>query len=306
MLGRTHGLAALSFIFGLKMAVYATETSRHTRRIQDCRKEVAVGKMSGAVGSGAGFGDRFFELQNSVMDDLGLTAEMPATQIVGRDRYIHLMSALANIAASLEKFATEIRNLQRTEIGETAESFGAKQVGSSTMPHKKNPIACEQICGLARLVRAQLLPAWENAVQWHERDLCNSSSERFILPHALVLTDWILYQMNRVFVHLDVHPDRMTENIERSQGFPLAEAVMLQLVEAGLGRQEAHELLRQCSLTTMETGRHLREVLLENEVVREYMDAKEIEGALDAAAYVGAAPEIVQRTLDQLSEKLEE
>ena len=306
MLGRTHGQAALPVTFGLKMAVYAAETSRHARRIRDCRGEIAIGKMSGAVGSGAGFGNQFFELQSQVMKDLGLAAEMPATQIVGRDRYIHLLSVLANIAASLEKFATEIRNLQRTEIGEAAESFGAKQVGSSTMPHKKNPIACEQICGLARVVRAQLLPAWENAVQWHERDLCNSSSERFILPHALVLTDWILYRMNRVFGHLDVHPDRMAENIERSQGFPLAEAVMLRLVEVGMGRQEAHELLRRCSLEAMDTGRHLREVLLENEVVREHMDAKEIEGALDAAAYIGAAPEIVQRMLDRLSEELEE
>lgn len=306
MLGRTHGQAALPITFGLKMAVFAAETHRHRRRIADCRTEVAVGKMAGAVGTGAGFADKFFELQHRVMKELGLEAELPATQIVGRDRYIRLLSGLANIAASVEKFATEIRNLQRTEIGEAAESFGPQQVGSSTMPHKKNPIACEQICGLARVIRAQLLPAWENAVQWHERDLCNSSSERFIIPHALVLTDWILYRMNRVFTTLDVHPDRMEENLERSQGLPLAEAVMLRLVEQGLGRQEAHELLRQCSIEAMETGRHLQEVLLEHDEVRSRLGTDGIQQALDAAAYIGAAPEIVQKTLDRLSEELEE
>lgn len=306
MLGRTHGQAALPITFGLKMAVFAAETSRHARRVADCRTEVAVGKMAGAVGTGAGFGDRFFELQDRVMQDLGLQAELPATQIVGRDRYIRLLAGLANVAASLEKFATEVRNLQRTEIGEAAEPFGTKQVGSSTMPHKKNPIACEQICGLARMVRAQLLPAWENAVQWHERDLCNSSSERFILPHALVLTDWILYRMNQVFAALEVYPDQMDENIERSQGLPLAEAVMLRLVDEGVGRQEAHKLLRQCSLEAMETGRHLREVLIDNNAVRERLGKDGIEQGLDAATYIGAAPAIVQKTLNRLSEELEE
>lgn len=306
MLGRTHGQAALPITLGLKMAVYAAETSRHARRIADIKSEIAVGKMAGAVGTGAGFGDRFFELQQQVMEELGLEAELPATQIVGRDRYIRLLSGLANVAASIEKYATEIRNLQRTEIGEAAESFGSKQVGSSTMPHKKNPIACEQICGLARMVRAQLPPAWENAVQWHERDLCNSSSERFILPHALVLTDWILYRMNRVFANLDVRPGRMEENLERSQGLPLAEAVMLRLVDHGMGRQEAHELLRRCSMEAMETGRHLRAVLMENNEVRSRLGEDGIEKALDAAAYIGSAPEIVQRTLDRLSEELEE
>jgi len=306
MLGRTHGQAALPVTFGLKMAVYAAETSRHVRRIADVRREIAVGKMAGAVGTGAGFGDHFFELQNRVMEELGLEAELPATQIVGRDRYIRLLSGLANVAASLEKYATEIRNLQRTEIGEAAESFGSRQVGSSTMPHKKNPIACEQICGLARMVRAQLLPAWENAVQWHERDLCNSSSERFILPHALALTDWILYRMNQVFADLDVHPERMTENLERSQGLPLAESVMLRLVDHGMGRQEAHELLRQCSLDALETGRHLREVLMETSEVCQRLGTDGIGEALDAAAYIGAAPEIVQKTLDRLSEEFEE
>ncbi|KAA0003478.1 MAG: adenylosuccinate lyase, partial [Thermoplasmata archaeon] len=236
MLGRTHGQHALPITFGLKMAVFVAEMERQRKRIKRCKDEIAVGKMSGAVGSGASLGKKFFEIQEIVMNELGLKAEIPSTQIVGRDRYIHVISTLANIATSLEKFATEIRNLQRNEIGEVAEAFEKKQVGSSTMPHKRNPIICEQICGLARLIRSMLLPAWENAIQWHERDLCNSSSERFIIPHAFILTDWILIQMEKVFSNLEVYPEKMKENIEKSKGLPLAEAIMMLLVKKGMNR----------------------------------------------------------------------
>ncbi len=293
MLGRTHGQYALPITFGMKMAVFASETDRHIQRIGQCREEMAVGKMSGAVGTGAALGKHFLEIQDVVMNELGLKAEIPSTQIVGRDRYIAFISTLSNIAASMEKFATEIRNLQRSEIGEVAESFVKKQVGSSTMPHKRNPIICEQICGLSRIVRANLLPAWENAVQWHERDLCNSSSERFIIPHSIILTDWILVQMKKVFSGLDVYPSKMEENIERSRGLPMAEAVMILLVEKGMGRQEAHELLRVCSIEAVNSNRHLKEVLLENESIRGLMDRKEIEHALDAEHYIGSAKKIV-------------
>ena len=175
MIGRTHGQHALPITFGLKMAVYATEVGRHIQRLRRVKEEISFGKMAGAVGTGASFGDKFFEIQKIVMEELGLNAELPATQIVGRDRYIELLSFLANVAVSMEKFATEIRNLQRTEIAEVEEFFEEKQVGSSTMPHKRNPVICEQICGLARIIRSNVVPAWENAIQWHERDLCNSS-----------------------------------------------------------------------------------------------------------------------------------
>lgn len=301
MLGRTHGQDALPITFGMKMAVFASETDRHIHRIKQCREEVAVGKMSGAVGTGAALGEHFFEIQNAVMEELGLKAELPSTQIVGRDRYITLISVLANIATSMEKFATEIRNLQRSEIGEVAEPFAKKQVGSSTMPHKRNPIICEQICGLSRVIRANLLPAWENAIQWHERDLCNSSSERFILPHSIILTDWVISQMTKVFSGLDVYPQKMKENIERSMGLPMAESIMILLVEKGMGRQEAHELMRVCSIKAIEQKKHLREILMGDKKIRELLTPEEISNALDAEKYIGSAVKIVDMTIERLS-----
>ncbi|MEA2053733.1 MAG: adenylosuccinate lyase [Candidatus Thermoplasmatota archaeon] len=300
MLGRTHGQYALPITFGMKMAVFASETDRHIQRVRRCKEELTVGKMSGAVGSGAALGNHFFEIQDAVMNELGLKAEIPSTQIVGRDRYVVLMSMLANIAASTEKFATEVRNLQRSEIGEVAEPFAKKQVGSSTMPHKRNPIICEQVCGLSRIVRVNLLPSWENAIQWHERDLCNSSSERFIIPHSIILTDWILVQMKEVFSKMDVYPEKMKENIERSRGLPMAEAVMILLVEKGMGRQAAHEILRVCSIEASKTGKHLKEVLLENEKIRGLLSEEEIKRVLDIEHYVGGAKRIVDMTLKRL------
>ena len=300
MLGRTHGQHALPITFGLKMAVFASEMERHRKRIQQCKEEICVGKMSGAVGSGAAMGEKFFEIQEKVMNELGLKAEIPSTQIVGRDRYIFVISTLSNIATSLEKFATEVRNLQRNEIGEVAEAFEKKQVGSSTMPHKRNPIICEQICGLARVIRSMLLPAWENAIQWHERDLCNSSSERFIIPHAFILTDWILVQMEKVFSNLEVYPEKMKENIEKSKGLPLSEAIMMLLVKKGMSRQEAHEILRISSLKAIKEEKHLREILTKNEKILSLLTEKEIEDALNPENYIGEAKKLVEMTLKNI------
>ncbi|HUR63700.1 MAG TPA: adenylosuccinate lyase, partial [Candidatus Thermoplasmatota archaeon] len=180
MLGRTHGQAAVPITFGLKMAVYASEVGRHLERLREVEARVAVGMMSGATGSMAAFRGKGIEVQAAVCKHLGLRPVTASTQIIQRDRYIELFSLLANVATSLEKFSTEVRTLQRTEIGEVAEGFDAKkQVGSSTMPHKQNPITSEQVSGLARLVRSFVLPVWENAVQWNERDLANSAPERF-------------------------------------------------------------------------------------------------------------------------------
>ncbi|MCD6447867.1 MAG: adenylosuccinate lyase [Thermoplasmata archaeon] len=302
MIGRTHGQHALPITFGLKMAVYAKEMLRHYRRLQQIKEEMAVGKMAGAVGTGAAFGDKFFEIQDFVMKELGLKAEMPATQIVGRDRYIALLSFLANVATSLEKFATEIRNLQRNEIAEVEEYFEEKQVGSSTMPHKRNPITCEQICGLARVIRSNLLPAWENAVQWHERDLCNSSAERFIIPHALVLTDWILFKMRKVFSSLKVNPEKMAENIEISKGLIFTEAIMIKLVEKGMSRQEAHEIMRQCAMEALEKEMHLKNVLKEKREIVEKID--DIDALFNPRNYIGKAEEIVEITLKEIAKEI--
>ncbi len=304
MLGRTHGQHAVPITFGLKMAVFAAETGRQMDRLEEGEKRLAAGKMAGAVGSGAALGQKALEIQDIVMTELGLAAEDASTQIVGRDRYIEFLSNLANIATSVEKFGTEIRNLQRNEILEAAESFNVKkQVGSSTMAHKKNPVNCEQVCGMARLVRAQLLPAWENAIQWHERDLCNSSAERFILPHACIITDWIIHQMANVFENLAVYPDRMKENLERSLGLPMAESVMMKLTEKGMGRQDAHELVRKCSMIAATDRINLAEVLKGDAGVMVVMGAAEIDAAMNPENYAGSSAEIVERVISKLEKR---
>jgi adenylosuccinate lyase len=302
MAGRTHGQFSIPITFGLKMAVYAMEVDRHLERLHECKSRLLVGKMSGAVGSGAAMGKHALKIQELVMTDLKLGVEEAATQIVGRDRYIELLSLLANIASSMEKFATEIRNLQRSEIGEVSEAFDVKkQVGSSTMPQKKNPIICEQICGLARVIRSFIIPAYENAIQWHERDLCNSSSERFILPHSLIMTDWVVFQMNKVFKSLQVYPERMRENLENSKGLPMAEAVMTKLVEKGIGRGDAHELMRTCSLKAISENKQLLSMLLENPKVTKLLKKKELEDVMNPRNYLGVSDKIVDQVVKKLT-----
>jgi len=302
MAGRTHGQYSIPITFGLKMAVYAMEVDRHLERLHECKSRLLVGKMSGAVGSGAAMGKHALKIQELVMADLKLGTEEASTQIVGRDRYIELLSVLANIASSMEKFATEIRNLQRSEIGEVSEAFEAKkQVGSSTMPQKRNPILCEQVCGLARVIRSFIIPAYENAIQWHERDLCNSSSERFILPHSLIMTDWIVFQTNKVFRNLQVYPERMRENLENSKGLPMAEAVMTKLVEKGMGRGDAHELVRTCSLKAACDNKHLLSVLLENPKVAKLLKKKELEEVMNPRNYLGVSDKIVDHVVKKLT-----
>ena len=302
MAGRTHGQFSIPITFGLKMAVYAMEVDRHLERLHECKSRLLVGKMSGAVGSGAAMGRHALKIQELVMTDLKLGTEEAATQIVGRDRYIELLSVLANIASSMEKFATEIRNLQRSEISEVSEAFEAKkQVGSSTMPQKRNPILCEQVCGIARVIRSFIIPAYENAIQWHERDLCNSSSERFILPHSLIMTDWIVFQMNKVFRNLQVNPERMRQNLENSKGLPMAEAVMTKLVEKGMGRGDAHELVRTCSLKAVADDRQLLSILVENPKIAKLLKKKELEEVMNPRNYLGISDKIVDQVVKRLT-----
>ena len=301
MLGRTHGQQTIPITFGLKMAVFAKEIDRHLERIHECQSRILVGKMSGAVGTGAALGRHALRIQELVMRDLKLGVEDASTQIVGRDRYVELISVLSNIAVSIEKFATEIRNLQRSEIAEVLESFEAeKQVGSSTMPHKRNPILCEQICGLARIIRSFIIPSFENAIQWHERDLCNSSSERFILPHSLILTDWIIHQMNTVLKNLQVFPEKMIENIEQSKGIPMAEAVMTKLVEKGMGRGEAHELIRKCSMKAIAENKQLIDALLDDKSISAVLTKKELLDVLNPYNYLGMSEKIVENIVKKL------
>jgi adenylosuccinate lyase len=304
MLGRTHGQHTIPITFGLKMAGYAIEVDRHLERLHETKSRVFIGKLSGAVGTGAALGNHALKIQEEMMKDLKLGYEDVATQIVCRDRYNELLCVLANIATSMEKFATEIRNLQRDEIGEVAEAFDEKkQIGSSTMPHKRNPITSEQICGLARVVRGFLIPTFENAIQWHERDLCNSSSERFIIPHALILSDWIVYQMTDVFTYLKIFPDRMKRNMDISLGLPMAEALMTALVSKGMGRGIAHELMRNISLDAASRGITLKDMFLERTKDNPLLSKKEVVESLNPENYLGATDQIIERVIKKLERK---
>ncbi len=298
MVGRTHGQYALPITFGLKMANYALEMHRHQQRLRECSARVLVGKMSGAVGTGAGFGPMASEIQAQTMELLGLGIEEGPTQIVARDRYVELMSVLANIACSVEKFATEVRNLQRSELGEVSEPFDdSTQVGSSTMAHKRNPVTAENVCGLARIVRGFMSPAYESAILWHERDLTNSSAERIFVPHSFILLDDMLVKMERLFAGLVVNKDRMVENLARAGSVIMAESVMLALVSKGMGRQEAHELIRKCSMDAQRAGKDFKADLMANKSVAALLSEEEVVNALDPRAYLGTAGHTVDSIL---------
>ena len=300
MVGRTHGQHALPITLGFKFAVWMREISRHIERLRQCKERVLVGKISGAVGTQAGLGAHAMEIQKLVMEKLGLKSADITTQIVQRDRHAELICLLANIASSLDKFATEIRELQRPEIAELFEPFEKeKQVGSSTMPHKRNPELCERICGLAKIMRSLTVPALENVVTWHERDLTQSSAERFIIPEACILIDYMLHLMTFIIENIEVDEERMRKNLEITQGRIMSEAVMIALTKKGVNRQEAHELLRRLAIKSKMEKRHFKEVLAENETVRKYLDENEIEEALNPRNYLGTAVEQVKLAIEK-------
>ncbi len=298
-IGRTHAQFAIPITFGFKIAGYIAEMIRHRERIIECMPRACAGKMAGAVGTGAALGKNFFEIQRRVMNDLELTYEPAATQVVGRDRYTEVICLMANIATSIERYGTEVRNLQRSEIGEASEFFDVKkQVGSSTMAQKRNPMNSENCCGLARVIRGFVTPTFESQVLWHERDLSNSSTERFTLPHVFILTDEILKKMNWIFEGLEVHSDKMLENIESSRGLVMAEPLMMKLTEKGVGRQDAHEIIRESAMIAEDERRHLRDVLLERDDLKGILTKEEIIATMDAANYVGGAREIVDKMVE--------
>ncbi|MEM2118647.1 MAG: adenylosuccinate lyase [Candidatus Bathyarchaeia archaeon] len=295
MMGRTHGQHALPTTLGFKFAVWMRTVSRHIQRLRECRERVVVGKISGAVGTQAGLGDHALRIQELVMQRLGIKPAEISTQIVQRDRHAELICFLAILASSLDNFATEIRELQRPEIGELFEAFEReKQVGSSTMPHKRNPELCERICGLAKVVRGLVVPALENVVTWHERDLTQSSAERFIFPQACILVDYMLFLMTNILENLRVDEQRMRRNVELTEGRCMSEAVMIALAKKGMNRQEAYELMRKLTIKSEAEKRHFKAVLAENETVNKWLSKKEIEEALNPANYLGTAAKQVE------------
>ena len=290
MIGRTHGQHALPITLGFKFAVWGYEVNRHLERLNECKKRVLVGKVSGAVGTQAGLGEHAQQIQEFVMKRLGLHAAEISTQIVQRDRYAELVCIYAMVASSLENFATEIRELQRPEIGEVFEAFEAKkQVGSSTMPHKQNPETCERVCGLARIVRSLSTPALEDMVTWHERDLTQSSAERFIFPESCILLDYMLNLMYNIIANLRVDEQRMLQNLSLTQGRAMSEAVMMALTKKGVNRQEAHELLRKLTIQSALEKRDFKQVLLRDKFVSSKLTEKEIDQALNPKNYLGTA-----------------
>lgn len=300
MVGRTHGQYAIPITLGLKMAVWLAEIHRHRTRLKDMRPRLLVGKMSGAVGTGAALGKHSFEIEMHVMEELGLGREEAATQIVQRDRMIELLSALCNLSVTIEKIATEVRTLQRPEIGELAEPFDTKkQVGSSTMSHKKNPIVCENVTGLARTLRGFLTPEFENGVQWNERDLSNSASERFILPHMMVLADDILLKITDVMGGLVVNEERIASNLERAGDVIMAESVIMALCSKGMGRQDAHEATRKAAMVHYQ-GKPYVDALMEDTSISELLSRDEVLSCLEPANYTGVAGERVDRVLEMV------
>ena len=300
MVGRTHGQHAVPTTLGMKFAIWASELGRHVERLDQIKPRVLVGKMSGAVGTGAAWGKNGPRIQDLVMHELKLSGATASNQILQRDRFAELVSFLGLLASTLEKFAREVRNLQRTEIAELEEPFGGRQIGSSTMPQKRNPVRCEKVCGLARVLRADAQAALENVVIEHERDLTNSSCERVILPECFLLTDEILKTSIQVLSGIVVHPDRMKRNLQLSRGMNMAEAVMIELTKRGMNRQVAHKVLRECTSTALAKEISLMEVLRRDQRVLKYLPEKDIKPLFDPNRYLGSAVETVEAVVKKL------
>ena len=297
MMGRTHSVHAEPITFGLKLAGWAFEIDRGRRRLAGAVDEIGTGKISGPVGTYSHLGP---DLEAEVLGELGLHADPASTQIVQRDRHAALLGAMAILGGSLERFATEIRNLQHTEIGELQEPFKAGQKGSSAMPHKRNPILSERISGLARLLRGYAGAALENQPLWHERDISHSSAERVILPDATILLDYMLVKSATLVEGLVVRSERMRENIERGLGLHASSRVLSLLVEeAALPREEAYAIVQRASLKAADERRPLRDLLAIEPVVARKLSLEQIDACFDDAAFLRHVPEVIGR-LDAL------
>lgn len=294
MIGRTHGIHAEPLTFGVKLAVWAFETRRNLDRLMKARNMVSCGKISGAVGTYASI-DPFVE--KYVCDRLGLKIAEASTQILQRDRHAEYMAAAAIAASSLEKFATEIRGLQRTEVLEVEEPFREGQTGSSAMPHKRNPIICERVCGLARVIRGNSQVALENVALWHERDISHSSAERVIIPDSTILLDYITNKFIEVMEGMVVYPWKMEKNLELTQGLIFSERVLLSIVSKGVTRQEAYAMVQRNAMRAVRGEEGFRQGLLHDKEVGRYLTPEEIEDCFDVR-------EALQRT-DKIFARLE-
>jgi adenylosuccinate lyase len=272
-IGRTHGIHAEPITFGLKIANWFSENQRNINRFRQAAGEIAFGKISGAVGNAAHLGT---EIEDKICQRLGLAVTRVASQVISRDRHAHYLSELALIAASLEKIALEIRHLQRTEVREAEEPFGGDQRGSSAMPHKRNPVTCEQICGLARLVRSNMSAAYENVALWHERDISHSSVERIILPDSTILVDYMLNKMTNVVSQMRVFPERMLRNLNSTQGLVFSGQLLQDLVEKGMPRDEAYKAVQENAMAAWESDSSFRDRVANDPRITQVLNAKEL------------------------------
>ncbi len=292
MTGRTHSVHAEPTTFGLKIALYFDEMSRNLERLKRARETVSVGKISGAVGTYANI-DPFVE--DYTCKKLALKAARSSTQIIQRDHHAEFLTAIAITGTSLEKFATEFRLLQHTEIGEVEEYFSPTQKGSSAMPHKKNPIICERISGLARILRANAHAAMDNMVLWHERDISHSSVERVILPDSTILLDYMLNKFSDITAKLVVNEDRMLENLDKSKGVVFSGKILLALIDKGLTRNDAYDVMQRLAFTAKKETIDFKEALLKDDTVRRLLGVKEIDEMFNIRHYIKHVDRIFRR-----------
>jgi adenylosuccinate lyase len=278
MVGRSHGIHAEPISFGLKLAIYHSEMSRHLQRWDAALETISVGKISGAVGTYAHLDP---EMEAAILKRLGLAPAPASNQVIQRDRHAAYFTALALMASSMEKIAVEIRHLQRSEVGEVEEFFHPGQKGSSAMPHKRNPVLTENLSGLARVIRGHALAAMENVPLWHERDISHSSVERIIAPDSTILADFMLHRLTEVVRNMKVYEDRMRKNLEQSRGLIFSEAILLRLVDRGLTREQAYSIVQRNAMTAWEQERDFKEALLEDPDVLKYLSREEVSTAFD-------------------------
>ena len=292
MMGRTHGVHAEPVTLGLKLALWWDEMRRNRERLRSARREIAVGKISGPVGTHATVPP---DVETRVCANLGIAVDAVSNQVIQRDRHATFITTLAIIAASLEKFATEVRGLQRTEIREVEEPFSAGQTGSSSMPHKRNPELSERVCGLARLIRGHAVTALENVALWGERDISHSSAERVILPDSCMALDYILDLFTGVLVGMRVHPDRMRQNLEQTRGLLFSQRLMLTLIEKGMSRDDAYKIMQTNSARTWDEDADFRELVRNDPAVCEHLSQSDLDDIFDYGYYVRFVDDVFVR-----------
>ena len=299
-IGRTHGQHALPTTYGMKFGIWADELHRQYIRLENAKANVCIGMMDGAVGTTAALGKQGWEIHKNVAEILGLPAATITNQVVQRDNHVEFISVLANIASTLDKIGLEIRSLQRTELMEVGEFFDPeKQVGSSTMPHKMNPITAERICGVARIIKSYVNAALDNNPLWHERDLTNSSCERIMFPESCILTDYILNLTIKLMNNLIFYDENIERNLNLTNGLIMAERLMAELTRAGMGKQTAYGIVRKNAIKANKEKLLLGELILEDEEVQKYLTEDDVEKIMDPHTYVGSISIIIDELLEK-------